>query len=229
MTREELENLYETEINQAFNENGYDLNTYINPVCVSRGFNDSKKRILIIADEKRDWLQDCWLSGNCTESNNEFDINSLMDHYENTDLSAEVCKCTTGCILYRIKKDLPEVDCLWTTLNKLDKKLFEKYSTRKEVYFCEDQNIKIVQNEIEILNPSIVVFSTGSPNNNDLTKIKYVLGQGKPFFIPYRNTIDPDGKDENVIYNVSTNGQKRTVMRCYSGLFKVSNLIKVLR
>lgn len=185
----QLKELYDKWLNKDL-ASKYDIKEYTYPVlmkCNSK-YCDSQTKILFIEKETKDWF-----SGNDgykqpSKHSTMYNIEALMDWYDkfNDKLNYKVSSSDYfEKIMIKTTKEVNSTfDCLWTSMSKIESGS-QKFSTRKELYYCEDINISILSREIEITNPDVIVFATASSNNNDLTLIKYVLGTD-PLFIPIK-------------------------------------------
>ncbi len=183
----QLRELYDKWLNDSL-ANTYDIKEYTYPVlmrCNSKYCN-SKTKILFIENETKEWLSD----KDCYETpymgKVVFNIDSLMNLYEDYNSKFSIKTKTTKVfekIMLHITDEInAEFDCLWTSVSKVERKS-SNYPTRKEFHYCEDINISILVREIECINPDAIVFVTGTSNYNDIATIRYIFGKDS-LFIP---------------------------------------------
>lgn len=183
----QLKDLYDQWLNKDLADK-YDIKEYTYPVLMkcNSEYCNSKTKILFIEKETKDWF-----SGNdgyksTPKSRTLYNINTLMDWYDlfNENLSRK--ESSTDYFEKIMVKTTKEVnskfDCLWTSVTKIDRKS-KNYPDRKELHYCEDINLSILVREIEYANPDVIVFATGSINNNDISTIKKIFGKDS-LFIP---------------------------------------------
>ncbi len=184
----QLKKLYDKWLNDSLAEQ-YDIKEYTYPVLMqcNQTYCNSKTKILFVENETKEWLSD----KDCYEvpyvNKVVFNIESLMNLYE--DYNAKFSQKTKSTsklfekIMVQITNEInSKFDCLWTSISKIERKS-QNYPTRKEFHYCEDINISILIREIECINPDVIVFVTGSSNNNDIATIKYIFGKDS-LFIP---------------------------------------------
>jgi hypothetical protein len=185
----QLKDLYDKWLNNYL-ANKYDIKKYTYPVlmkCNSKYCN-SQTKILFIAQEKKDWL-----SGNdgykqLSEDKVVFNIETLMEQYGKfNDKFTDKANPTDYFekIMVKISQAInSKFDCLWTSVTKIDRKS-KNYPDRKELHYCEDINLSILVREIECANPDVIVYATGTSNNNDISTIKNIVGRDT-LFIPIK-------------------------------------------
>lgn len=187
LVNKKLNELYDKWLNDSL-ANTYNIREYTYPVlmqCNSKYCN-SQTKILFIENETQGWLsdKDCYKTPYADKV--VFNIESLMNLYGeyNSKFSQKTKsnKFFEKMMLYITDEINSKFDCLWTSVSKIERKS-KNYPTRKEFHYCEDINISVLMREIECINPDVIVFVTGSSNNNDIATIKYIFGKDS-LFIP---------------------------------------------
>ncbi len=193
----QLKDLYDHWLNKDL-ANKYDIKEYTYPVlmkCNSK-YCDSQTKILFIEQETKDWFtgNDGYKSTPKSKTTyplrqrTMYNIDALMDWYDKSYEKLTNKVSSTDYfekIMVKISQTInSKFDCLWTSVTKIDRKS-NNYPDRKELHYCEDINLSILVREIEYANPDVIVYATGTSNNNDISTIKNIVGRDT-LFIPIK-------------------------------------------
>lgn len=182
-----LKDLYNKWLNKDL-ATKYDIKEYTYPVLMkcNSEYCNSQTKILFITQEKKNWF-----SGNDgyqkpSKFRAMYNIDALMDWYDK--FNEKITKKVSSTdyfekIMVKTTKEInSKFDCLWTSVSKIERES-QNYPDRKELHYCEDINLNILIQEIEFVNPDVIVFATGISNNNDISTIKKIIGNDS-LFIP---------------------------------------------
>lgn len=190
---EELKKMYETQLNERLVNAGYSPYSYYDPImCLPHGFSEdkSKTKVLLVFDRVKWWgsVVPTWLK----EKEDNFDIEEVMKCYPPLLRKCDIFTSFYGSyqdhLIKKLAKEDSEynVEILWTMIEKLHKD--DWFGNREELHFSEDINIDILQEEIKILNPDVIIFATKSSNNNGISDIKKIFRREKDvcLFVPIK-------------------------------------------
>lgn len=209
---EELKKMYETQLNDRLVNAGYSPYSYHDPImCLPHGFSgdESKTKVLLVFDRVKWWgsVVPTWLK----EKEDNFDIEEVMKYYPPLLRKCDTFSAFYGSYQDHLVRELAKEDSgynvgiLWTMIDKLHKDSW--FGNREEMYFAEDINIDILQEEIRILNPDVIIFATKTSNNNGISDIKKIFWREKDvcLFVPikeYNNMciVSWEDLDKTILY-----------------------------